>query len=161
MRRPPKPARTVARAKKLRRKMSLPEVLLWRELQRAPDGLRFRKQHPAGVFVIDFFCARANLAIEVDGISHDMGDRPVRDEKRDVWLREHRIDTVRIPAREVLKDAGAVAESIGAMVCDRLVLIGKTPPSALPEGQFILSGRPAGQPKGAATSPSRDDGEDF
>ena len=146
MRRPPKPARTVKRAKALRRKLSLPEVLLWRELQRAPVGLNFRKQHPAGDYVIDFFCARANLAIEVDGISHDMGDRPVRDEERDAWLREHRIDTVRFPARDVLKDAGAVAGSIVAMVHDRLVRFGKVAAPSVANA--------------TATSPSQDDGED-
>lgn len=146
MRRPPKPARTVARAKKLRRKMSLPEVLLWRELQRAPSGLNFRKQHPAGDYVIDFFCARANLAIEVDGISHDMGHRPVRDEARDAWLREHRIDTLRIPARDVLRSPGDVAGSVVALVQDRLVRFGKaTPPSVT---------------NATAISPSQDDGED-
>ena len=67
MKRPDKPAGTVRRAKKLRRKMSLPEVLLWRELRRSPDGFHFRKQHGAGNYILDFFCARANLAIEVDG----------------------------------------------------------------------------------------------
>ncbi|MCA1661196.1 MAG: endonuclease domain-containing protein [Novosphingobium sp.] len=131
------------RARRLRREMALPEVLLWRELRAAP-GLRFRKQHEAGDYVIDFFCARANLAIEVDGFSHDMGERPERDVERDEWLRERRIDTLRIPAREVLADANAVAEAIVAIVSDRLQWFGKAPPSALR----------------AATSPSPVDGED-
>ena len=129
--------------------MSLPEVLLWRELRQAPDNLRFRKQHAAGDYVLDFFCARANLAIEVDGWSHDMGDRPARDDVRDAWLSERRIDTVRFPAREVLVDPHRVAEAVVALVCERLHRFGKTPPSALR----------------AATSPSsfdqlRIDGED-
>ena len=143
-RRPAKPQRTVKRAKKLRRTMSLPEVLLWRELRQAPDGLRFRKQHAAGDYVLDFFCARANLAIEVDGISHDMGDRPVRDIERDEWMRAHRIDTLRIPAREVLADPIAAAESIVSVVLGRLARFGKAPPSSLRD----------------ATSPSQVDGEE-
>jgi len=129
--RPNKPARTVRRAKALRRALSLPEALLWRELKLAQGEVRFRKQHPAGEFVLDFFCARANLAIEIDGIAHDMGERPARDEQRDAWLRAHRIDTVRIPAAEVLRDPKSVAESVVAMVIERLVRFGKTPPSAL------------------------------
>ena len=143
-RRPAKPQRTVKRAKKLRRTMSLPEVLLWRELRQAPDVLRFRKQHAAGDYVLDFFCARANLAIEVDGISHDMGDRPVRDIERDEWMRAHRIDTLRIPAREVLADPIAAAESIVSVVLGRLARFGKAPPSSLRD----------------ATSPSQVDGEE-
>ena len=96
--------------------------------------------------MIDFFCARANLAIEVDGISHDMGDLPVRDEKRDAWLREHRIDTVRFPARDVLRSPGDVAGSIVALVQDRLVRFGKVASPSVANA--------------TATSPSQDDGED-
>ena len=124
--------------------MSLPEVLLWRELRLAPDGLRFRKQHAADDYVLDFFCARANLAIEIDGQSHDMGQRPAHDAARDAWLCEKRIDTLRIPARDVLADPRAVAESIVALVRERLRRFGKAPPSSLRD----------------ATSPSQVDGED-
>lgn len=145
MNRPAKPAATVKRAKRLRRELSLPEVMLWRELRGSPGGIRFRKQHPAGVYVLDFFCARANLAIEIDGIVHDMGDRPAQDMRRDVWLAEHRIEVLRIAARDVLADAVAVAESIISHVGARLERMGKTPPSALR----------------AATSPSQADGEEF
>ncbi len=144
MSRPSKPATTIRRAKRLRREMSLPEAMLWRHLRGSPNGQRFRNQHPAGDYVLDFFCARANLAIEIDGIAHDMGDRPQRDEARDAWLREHRIDVVRIPARDVLADPVGVAEGIMGLATDRLTTFGKAPPSGL---------RPA-------TSPSQVDGED-
>ena len=129
MKRPPKPARTVRRAGQLRRTMSLPEVLLWRELRQS--GLHIRKQHSAGDYVLDFFCARANLAIEVDGKAHDMGDRPRHDAARDRWLEERRIDTLRVPARDVLRDPVVAAEAIVAEVEARLVRFGKDPPSAL------------------------------
>ena len=143
MNRPGKPASTVQRAKRLRREMSLPEVLLWRNLRGSPQGVRFRNQHPAGVYVLDFFCARANLAIEIDGLAHDMGNRPQRDEQRDAWLQDYRIDTVRIPASEVLRDPVAVAESIVALALSRIEAFGKTPPPSLRD----------------ATSPSQVDGE--
>ena len=131
MNRPTKPAETVQRAKRLRREMSLPEALLWRQLRGSPAGVRFRKQHPAGPYVLDFFCAKANLAIEIDGISHDMCDKPQRDLARDAALRAHRIDTLRIAAREVLRDPGVVAESIIAHVLNRIASFGKAPPSSL------------------------------
>ena len=144
MHRPDKPSRTVTRAKALRGAMSLPEVLLWRELKLAKSDVRFRKQHPAGPYVLDFFCARANLAVEVDGIAHNMGDRPQRDIERDAWLKQYRIEVVRIAAADVLRDPVAAAEAIIAVVKERLVQFGKTPPSGL---------RPA-------TAPSQDDEED-
>ena len=129
--RPKKPASSVRRAKKLRRQLTYPEILLWQILRQSPNGHKFRKQHPAGPFDLDFFCAKANLAIEVDGISHDMGDRPVRDEKRDLWLLQHRIDTLRIPATDVLKDCTDVAEATIAIVEERQARFGKAPPSSL------------------------------
>lgn len=135
MNRPIKPTHTVKRAKRLRREMSLPEILLWQQLGGSPRGMRFRKQHAAGPYVLDFFCARANLAIEIDGMAHDMGDRPARDEERDTWLRERRIETLRIPAGEVLADAVDAAEGILALAEERLVMMGKkAPPSAREAG---------------------------
>ena len=80
------PKSTQRRARELRRTMSLPEVLLWQELRKRPEGLRFRRQHPAGPYVVDFFCPARKLAIEVDGEAHGYGDRPVRDRVRDDWL---------------------------------------------------------------------------
>jgi very-short-patch-repair endonuclease len=61
----PKPRkRTMRSARDLRRRMSLPEVLLWRELKKRPNGLKFRRQHPTGPYVLDFYCGDARLAIE-------------------------------------------------------------------------------------------------
>jgi very-short-patch-repair endonuclease len=142
--RPDKPAISITRARRFRKEMSLPEVLLWRFLKGSPSGHKFRKQHPAGPSNLDFFCARANLAIEIDGFAHDTGDRPQRDIRRNLWLQEHRIDTLRIPATDVLKDTHGIAEAIIATVKERISSFGKTPPSLLRD----------------ATSPSQVDGKD-
>src|SRR5690606_22490432 len=91
-----------AKARRLRRSMSLPEGLLWRELRRKTGGVKLRRQHPVGPYVVDLYCAGAKLADEIDGISHDMDDGPARDAKRDEFLREQGIETVRIPAKDVL-----------------------------------------------------------
>jgi very-short-patch-repair endonuclease len=106
------PKRTVERARKLRRTLSLPEVLLWRVLRKRPTGLKFRRQHPAGPYVLDFFCSQARLAIEVDGIAHDMGDRSERDAVRDAWLARNGIAVLRIAAADVLRDVGEVVQQI-------------------------------------------------
>ncbi len=106
------PAHNYAKARKLRAAMSLPEVLLWKLLRRKPDGVKFRRQHPVGPYVIDFYCPSAKLGFEIDGIAHDMGDRPERDASRDAWLAGQGIEIVRIPASEVLKSDTDVAEAI-------------------------------------------------
>lgn len=95
--------------------MTLPEVLLWRELRGKPLGIKFRRQFPVLGFVADFACVEVRLLIEVDGIAHDMGERPERDMKRDAMLTDRGWQVIRIAAKDVLGDAARVAASIIAL----------------------------------------------
>jgi len=92
--------------------MSLPEVLLWQHLKGSPGGVHFRKQHSIGDYFLDFYVAKLRFAIEIDGIAHDMGDRPQRDETRDMFLRGKGIEVLRIPATDVLESPEDVAEML-------------------------------------------------
>ncbi|WP_245968636.1 endonuclease domain-containing protein [Hephaestia caeni] len=104
------------RARKLRRQMSYPEVLLWQRLRGSPMGVKFRRQHPVGPdYSVDFYCASARLAVEVDGEIHAAKGAPAYDARRDVYLRSRGLTVVHIPASEVLRDAGAAAEAIVAL----------------------------------------------
>lgn len=107
-------------ARRLRREQSLPEGLIWRELRGKRTSLKFRRQHPIGPYVLDFYCAQAKLGIEIDGIGHDMGDRPEADERRDRFLRDYGIEIVRIAAADVLADPNAIAKSIVAHCRERM-----------------------------------------
>jgi very-short-patch-repair endonuclease len=121
--RPPrKPAATVHRARQERKRLSPAEVKLWCELRERPGGFKFRKQHPAGPYSIDFYCAEAKLAIEVDGAFHDRGDAPAFDAARDAWLARYDVATMRIPARELYRDINAVVIGIIEAVRLRLPL---------------------------------------
>jgi very-short-patch-repair endonuclease len=102
------PGTTVARARRLRKTMSLPEVLLWQQLRTRPGGFKWRKQHPAGPFSLDFACLQARLVVEIDGEAHDRGANLARDEARDEWLMAQGYRTLRIPAREVLRNLEGV-----------------------------------------------------
>jgi very-short-patch-repair endonuclease len=103
------------RARRLRAQMDLPEVLLWNQLRRRQlDGLHFRRQHPIGPYILDFYCDKARLAVEVDGYSHDVADRPRRDLRRDNWLASRGATTLRIAARDVLKSMDDVLATISA-----------------------------------------------
>ena len=106
---------TIKRARALRRDLTLPEVLLWQQLRRRPGGFKFRKQHPAKPWILDFYCHEARLIVEVDGISHSMGDRPKRDEARDAHFTSLGFRIIRIPAPDVLRDPTEVAESLAAL----------------------------------------------
>ncbi len=111
------PSNTVTRARRLRRVMTLPEAILWRELRRRTlAGFRFRRQHPVGPYVLDFYCPEARLALEVDGAAHDLPDRAARDEHRTAWLAERGIRVLRLPACHVLRgdDAEHVLPTIAA-----------------------------------------------
>lgn len=104
------PWKTISRARKLRQEMSLPERLLWNALRKKQAGLRFRRQHPAGPFILDFYCDGAKLCVEVDGQQHDF--RADHDARRDQWLKEQGISTLRISAKDVLNDLDAVVRFI-------------------------------------------------
>src|SRR5689334_13315857 len=98
------PVDTVKRARKLRSELSLPEALLWRHLRPPPGVLKFRRQHPAGPFVLDFNCADARLAKEIDGFVHDSAAGVKRDKIRSRSLRAQGVATLRVPAKVVLED---------------------------------------------------------
>jgi very-short-patch-repair endonuclease len=114
------PKATHRRACNLRSELSLPEKLLWVRLRRREQGtLAFRRQHPVGPYILDFYCANARLCIEVDGASHSMGDRPQRDERRDSFLRAQGIEVVRIAASYVLEDPEQATDWIRRLAFDR------------------------------------------
>jgi very-short-patch-repair endonuclease len=85
--------------------------------ERAPGKPVFRRQHPIGPYVLDFYCATTRLAIEIDGASHEFGDRPERDE-RDVWLKQHGIAVVHIPAADLQYEIEEIADSIVRLALD-------------------------------------------
>jgi very-short-patch-repair endonuclease len=110
------PPQTIAHARRLRRALSPPEARLWVRLrQRAPGLPTFRRQHPIGPYVLDFFCAKARLAIEIDGMRHDVGGRPERDLRRDAWLQARGVTVPRIAAGDVMRALDEMVDSIVRM----------------------------------------------
>jgi len=80
-------------------------VVLWRALRKGQlAGLRFRRQRPIGPYILDFYCASARLAIEVDGFAHDTDAGARRDERRRAWLAQHKVTVLRFRATDVLRD---------------------------------------------------------
>ena len=101
-------------ARGLRREMSPPEVLLWQRLRSRPAGVKFRRQHPVGRFVADFYAPDARVIVEVDGLAHDA--RVERDAGRDEWLRGQGFAVVRVAAVDVLRDVDAVVDGVVRLI---------------------------------------------
>ena len=122
------PRDVVKRARKLRSEMTLPEGSLWRELRKRPQGLKFRRQHPAGIYVLDFYCAAACLAIEVDGSAHDGARAAKTDTRRSEFLRSQKVATVRVPAVAILNDTDATVARIVEICAERIERLSRLRP---------------------------------
>jgi very-short-patch-repair endonuclease len=90
--------------------MSQPERILWSLLRRGQSGLHFRRQHPVGPFILDFYCASARLCVEIDGPVH--ADQAERDEKRTKWLEKEGIRVLRFSTGEIEARPAAVLAAI-------------------------------------------------
>ncbi|ATQ44300.1 endonuclease domain-containing protein [Caulobacter mirabilis] len=109
------------RAKRLRRTMGLSERRLWRLLRANQlDGLHFRRQHPLGPFFLDFYCHAARLVVEVDGGAHSIPGRSEQDRKRDQWLDERGVSTLRLPDHLVENDINGALFEIRRAITTRL-----------------------------------------
>jgi very-short-patch-repair endonuclease len=108
------PQRTIKRARELRRRLTPPEARLWIALRNKRLNLHFRRQHPIGPYILDFYCDAAKLAVEVDGEGH-LG-RIDHDERRDRWLLARGIRALRIRAIEVRDNLDGVVDTIRAAV---------------------------------------------
>ena len=101
-----------ALARKLRRELTPPEARLWLRLKGKPDGLHFRKQHPVGPYIVDFYCAAARLVVEVEGLVHDLLDVAERDEGRARRLEALGLEVMRLPASGIMRDPDEAALGI-------------------------------------------------
>ena len=77
-------------------------------------------------------CAEARLAVEIDGMSHDLGDRPQREASRDAWLKARGLTVMRIAASEVMRNADEVADVIVRLATE--MILSSAPSTALTRG---------------------------
>ncbi|MEY4751546.1 MAG: hypothetical protein RIQ60_3760 [Pseudomonadota bacterium] len=109
----PVPLALLQAARHLRREMTDVEHLLWRCLRgRQLGGFKFRKQHPLQRVVLDFYCASARLAIELDGSQHGSDEGRARDAERTALLEAQGIRVLRFLNNEVLDDLEGVLTRI-------------------------------------------------
>ncbi|HWB98093.1 MAG TPA: endonuclease domain-containing protein [Bryobacteraceae bacterium] len=102
----------VALARKMRKALTGPEWLLWERLKERRDGIVFRRQHPVGPYILDFYCFKAALVIEVDGAVHGEAERAVKDETRQKYLEKQGLFVHRVSAAEVYRNPDVAADGI-------------------------------------------------
>ena len=111
----------VETARKLRRRLTPPEARLWVALRRGRLGIKFRRQHPIGRYVLDFYCAEVKLAVEVDGRGHEHPDQGRIDQVRTAWLATQGVRVVRLAAEDVRVDLEGVMGYLRQVVDERRV----------------------------------------
>ena len=99
------------RARRLRRKLSPPELRLWLRLRERPAELKFRNQHPFGPYILDFYCVEAELAVEIDGYTHESAEAAAHDARRDAYLRAHGVETLRLGGADTHHDPDGAADA--------------------------------------------------
>ncbi len=113
-------------AREMRGSMTDAEALLWKLLRnRRIAGAKFRRQHPIGRYILDFYCAEEKLAIELDGSQH--AESVAYDQHRDSWLRARGIRVLRFRNNQMLTETEAVLETIYLSLLSPLPQAGEGP----------------------------------
>lgn len=98
-------------ARNLRNNSTPAEIKLWNQLKaRKMFGFQFMRQKPIGNYIVDFYCSRLALVIELDGESHE--GKQLQDKEKDQWLEDHGISILRFTNSEVFSDMRSVLETI-------------------------------------------------
>jgi very-short-patch-repair endonuclease len=104
----------VERSRELRRDMTPAEKLLWQELRANKLGVHFRRQQIIVGFIVDFYCHKAALVVEVDGDIHDLQQE--EDARREKVLKDIGLTIVRFRNEDVIKDLLMVVGKIRNLI---------------------------------------------
>ena len=104
--------------RELRKNGTLAEVFLWREIRGKTLGYEFHRQTPIDEYIVDFYCHELQLAIEVDGDSHELPDVYEEDLKRQTRLESLGVSFLRFADEDVKRHLGEVVESIRIWIED-------------------------------------------
>ena len=126
----PVPSTLLQAARDLRKNLTDAEQALWQCLRgKQLAGYRFRKQHPLGRYVLDFYCPSAKVAIELDGGQHNTEAGKARDTERTAFLTQQGIKVLRFWNHEVFDNLEGVLGRIGECLCSVV-----PPPQPSPAG---------------------------
>src|SRR5437016_11357644 len=107
-------------ARLLRKRDTWAEKLLWTWLRdRRFCHYKFRRQHPFGAHILDFFCLEASLNIELDGFQHGTPLQQTQDAQRDAWLETRGIKVIRIWNSRLRKDKQVIRDALWRALQER------------------------------------------
>ena len=106
------PRGLVERRRQLRRNQTKAEAVLWSELRGGALGVRFRRQFGVDGYIVDFYCPRARLVIEVDGETHSTPKELAYDAERQSCITSLGLRVLRFTNQEVLEDMERVLEVV-------------------------------------------------
>lgn len=107
------PNRTKAKRKYLRNNMTKAEIKLWSKLKgRQLLDYKFRRQHGIGDYIVDFFCPKLKLALEIDGESHYTAKGKVHDKKRSTYFNKLGISVQRFTNSQIKQNLNGVLKEI-------------------------------------------------
>lgn len=93
--------------------MTGPETRLWSRLRaRQLQGLKFRRQHDIGPYIVDFYCPEQSLVIEVDGDGHADVDQMLKDQLRDRYFQSLGLRVIRYFNDDIVKNLDGVLEDL-------------------------------------------------
>ena len=99
--------------RELRKNQTEAEEIFWEIVRnRGFLGLKFRRQHQVGRFIVDFFCASKNLIVEIDGEIHLNPEQRERDKSRDHYLKELEYKTLRFSNDDIYNNIMEVLDEI-------------------------------------------------
>ena len=101
------------KAKSLRNNMTIAEKIFWKELNANKiKGYRFKAQHPVNRYIVDFYCHKAKLVIEIDGNIHDNEEVKERDDGRTYEIENYGLKVIRFTNNQVLNNIEEVINEI-------------------------------------------------
>ena len=100
------------RAKKLRNNVTPTEMILWGRLKEYFPNLKFRRQHPVSLYIVDLYCHTEKLVIEIDGSIHDLEEVKISDKKRKKDLEYLGLKVIRFTTNEIKNNLEAVLQTI-------------------------------------------------
>ena len=103
-------------AKDLRKNMTDAEKILWQYLRGGINGFKFRRQHPIGIYITDFYCHKIKLIVELDGSIHHLPDVKYNDEIRQKNLQGWGCYIIRFTNKQVMQEVENVLIEINNTV---------------------------------------------